>query len=116
MFKTSRLFVAPFCLLLAVGCGSAEQEYAQGQIVEETKTQRVRAFLEEVARTGQPSSAMESLPDDIAALKEEGVTNADQLKQEAEALKAARNPAQIKKLASQLLAKLPSQPATPPAP
>ncbi len=98
---------------LLVGCGQGGQDYPDTPKVDVTKTQQVRRTLEEYANTGVLTSAAQTLPDEIAALKGEGVANADELKNEAESLISAKTPAEVKKQANAMLAKLPpAAPAT----
>lgn len=94
---------------LALGCGSAEQQYAQpegGTVAAPTATETVRSWLEGIAESGVLDSGSIVLKENIERMKAEGA-NVDALTKSADELLAMHDAGRIKAKAKEMIAELP---------
>lgn len=93
------------------GCGPANQKYVKVDAVSEaSSTQRVREWLDAFSKTGQPDSGVSTIRDELAKLNVPG-RDANSLQTDFDAAVNNPNVATRKKLAADLLAKIPADAA-----
>jgi hypothetical protein len=110
-----RISIAAGLLLLAlvVGCGSGEQKYAPAQKAKEiTSSQRVREWLDIFSKSGTTDSGVSLIREELAKVTVPG-TDTAALQTEFDAATNNPNQATRKKLAAELLKKIPEDPAKP---
>ncbi len=96
------------CLAAVVGgCGPNQQTYGDAEVVEVTKADQLRSWLQGVVDAGALDSGVETLDDDVAALASENVENLDAIKESAAKLKSANTPATVREHAKAMLDLLP---------
>lgn len=95
-------------MLVVQGCSSGEQKYAPAQKVKEaTSLDRVREWLTFFSKTGQTDSGVSLIREELGKVSVPGVDTAA-LQAEFDAATNNSNPATRKKLAEELLKKLPN--------
>ena len=100
--NTMGKLLALAAVVLFVGCSAGVQDNP----VEVTPTgANAKIALEGIAESGQLTSDVMTIEDDIAALKESDPAKAEALEKDLEELKAMSKPAEIKKKAAEMAGK-----------
>jgi len=112
--KMLAVLCASMFLSGVIGCtgGSAEYEFPEAT-QEVTQVQLFRNTLKPYAESGRLDSGAELLVDQAGQLSEEGVTNVSEIQAKLGELLKAKSPAEVKKLAEEVLAMLPESAAAP---
>lgn len=110
MMRSYATFAAIVLSITAVsGCSSGEQKYASAQKAKETTSlDRVREWLTFFSNSGQTDSGVSLIREELGKVSVPGVETAA-LQKEFDAATSHPNPATRKKLAAELLKKLPAQ-------
>ncbi len=95
------------CLFAGCGGGSVSDHGLPTGTQVPTATQTVRGWVEDVAKSGELNSGVSIIPEQIEAMKNEGVANTDEIRKAFDELAAASGASAVKTKANALLNKLP---------
>jgi hypothetical protein len=94
------------------GCSEVKQQYEVPVDAKPfAKTELVKGYLDNIAKTGELDSGISMLPERIEELRDTGNPNIDQLKEDAEKLASMSQPAQITALAKKMSEMIPADTA-----